>query len=331
MPAEWEPHDGTWLSWPKDPGTFPGDLLRRVEGTYLEIVKTLAEGEQVKVLVDDEKTEARVASMLAKTERVDFHRLKTVDVWVRDYGPIYVRGEGLALVKWKFNAWGGKYEDLLPDDAAGDRIAESTGLRVFRPGAVLEGGSVDVNGAGTVMTTEQCLLNRNRNPGLTRADVERLLSDYLGAKHVIWLKQGIEGDDTDGHVDDIARFVGPRRVLVASERNSSDPNGAALSEDLKLLEAASDQDGRPIDVVTVPMPPKVSTPEGRLPASHMNFYIGNRSVLVPVFGGETDREALKAMELAIHGREAVGIDCRALVYGLGTIHCVTQQVPAAKG
>ena len=327
MPAEWEKHEGTWLSWPKDPDTFPGEILPKVEAAYLGMVEALGAAEEVHILVDDEKSESRVSALLRKAERVTFHRIRTVDVWTRDYLPIYVRGKDMAVVKWAFNAWGNKYEDLLPDEEAGNRVAESTGLRVFRPGAVLEGGSVDSDGRGTVLTTEQCLLNPNRNPRLGKAGIELLLRDYLGGDRVVWLKNGIEGDDTDGHVDDIARFLAPGTVALAWEGRASDPNHAALKEDLARLGGAADSRGKPLEVVRIPMPKRAMAGDGRLPASHLNFYIGNGTVLVPTFKGESDRAALKTLQDAFPTRGVVGIDCRALVYGLGTIHCVTQQVP----
>ena len=324
MPAEWEKHAATWVSWPKDPGTFPGDILPQVEAAYVEMVRALGRGEEVRVLVNDEKAEKRVAGLLKGLERVSFHRVRTVDVWVRDYGPTYVRGRDLALVRWRFNAWGNKYEDLLPDDAAGDAMAEEDGLRAFRPGMVLEGGSVDVDGEGAVLTTEQCLLNPNRNPALGREGIEEALRENLGVNDVIWLKRGIEGDDTDGHVDDIARFVGPRDVVAAAEPDGSDPNSGALNENLGRLQRVGGYGVR-----TIPMPPRLDAEDGRLPASHLNFYIANAVVLVPTFGGESDRVALRSLEGLFPDREVVGIDCRALVHGLGTLHCVTQQVPAA--
>ena len=329
MPAEWEKHDATWVSWPKDPATFPAAILPKVEAAYVKMVEALAGGEEVRVLVDDGKAEARVSGMLRRAERVAFHRIKTVDVWTRDYLATCVRGRDVALVKWEFNAWGNKYEDLLPDGGAGRAVAEASGLRVFTPGVVLEGGSIDSDGEGTILTTEQCLLNPNRNPGLGRAGLERVLAENLGAEKVVWLKSWIEGDDTDGHVDDIARFVAPRTVAVASETDASDPNHDALEADARLLEAGRDAKGRALEVVRIPMPPRADGPEGRLPASHLNFYIGNSAVLVPTFGGESDRAALRSLEGAFSTREVVGIDCRALVHGLGTVHCVTQQVPSA--
>lgn len=328
MPAEWERHEATWISWPKDPDTFPPAILPKVEDAFVKMAESLGAAEEVRILVDDAKMEARVAKMMKRGERVAFHRVKTADVWTRDYLGVYVKGLDLAVVKWVFNAWGNKYEDLLPDEDAGRMVAESTGLRVFRPAIVLEGGSVDANGTGAVLTTEQCLLNPNRNPKLGRSGVERAVRDYLGADRLTWLKKGIEGDDTDGHVDDIARFVGPRSVVAASEKRASDPNHSALKENLSILASATDSAGRQLEVTEIPMPKKLESKDGRLPASHLNFYIGNRAVLVPTFGGDSDRAAVKTVEELFPTREAVGIDCRALVFGLGTIHCVTQQVPA---
>ena len=328
MPAEWEKHEATWLSWPKDPDTFPPVVLPKVEAAYVKLVDALGAGEEVRVLVDDDRTRARVASMVGGDGMVSFVVLRTADVWVRDYGPTGVVGGDVGLVKWRFNAWGNKYDDLLSDDESGEMMADSTGLRTFRPGIVLEGGSIDVNGTGTLLTTEQCLLNPNRNPGLGRGDVEKKLKDYLGVTKVVWLREGIEGDDTDGHVDDIARFVGGRRVVVASEGGVGDRNRPVLEENLRVLEGAADERGEGLEVVRLPMPPRLDSPDGRLPASHLNFYIGNRAVVVPTFGGESDRGAMKAMEAAFPEREVVGIDCRALVFGLGTIHCVTQQIPS---
>jgi agmatine deiminase len=329
MPAEWEEHDGTWLSWPKDPSTFPGHILQAVEEAYARMVGALKDGEEVHILVDDSETEARVNSMLKSDSNIVFHRIRTVDVWVRDYAPIYVKGRDLAVVKWVFNAWGNKYDDLKQDSRAGDELAESTGLRVFRPGLVLEGGSIDVNGKGSMLTTEQCLLNPNRNQGLGMSRMTEALRAYLSATNLIWLGRGIEGDDTDGHVDDIARFVAPGKVLAAVEKNPSDPNHEPLDRNLRLLMQARNEEGRMILVEEIPMPERMYYDDGRLPASHLNFYIGNKAVLVPIFGGRSDGQALKSLEDAFPSRDVVGIDCRALVHGLGSIHCVTQQIPRA--
>ena len=327
MPAEWEPHQGTWISWPKDPDTFPPAILPAVERTYVKMVKALGSGEEVHILVNESKEETRVEALVGDAN-VRFHHIRTVDVWVRDYGPTYVRGRRGAVVKWIFNAWGNKYEDLKPDDESGEEIAVGSGLAVVRPGIVLEGGSIDVNGDGSLLTTEQCLLNPNRNPGIGKKGLEKILGVNLGARNVIWLGSGIEGDDTDGHVDDIARFVGPRRVAAAVEPGADDSNHEPLTDNLRRLEASRDQDGRPLEVLEIPMPPKIIASDGRLPASHLNFYIGNAVVIVPTFGGESDRVALRHMQEAFPNRDVVGLDCRALVHGLGTLHCVTQQIPA---
>jgi agmatine deiminase len=234
-------------------------------------------------------------------------------------------------MKWTFNAWGGKYDDLKPDNEAGEALARASGLKTFRPAMVLEGGSVDVNGRGTLLTTEQCMLNTNRNPGLGKKAIERKLRDNLGAPHIIWLGSGIQGDDTDGHVDDIARFVSSDVVVLAWESNASDPNHAVLKENLRRLRNAEDQDGQILDITTIPMPRPLNFPEGRLPASHLNFYIGNAAVLVPTFGSPSDADAVGTLRGYFPDRDVVGIDCRALVYGLGAIHCVTQQVPSIGG
>jgi len=327
MPAEWERHRATWLSWPKNPDTFPAEILPLVEASYVKIVKALASDEEVRIMVDDPKTEARVRSLIDANANVTFRRLRTVDVWVRDYGPIYVRGKGVALTKWIFNAWGNKYVDLKPDNEAGDRMAKSEGLPIFSPGMVLEGGSVDVNGRGCMLTTEQCLLNENRNPSLGKGAIQSSLMENLGVDKVIWLEKGIEGDDTDGHVDDIARFVGPRAVIAAAEVSESDPNHGVLVENMRRLEEATDQDGHGLEIVGLLMPPRVESDWGRLPASHINFYIGNAVVLVPMFGGDSDRAAIEIVGRSFPEREIVGMDCRAIVHGLGTLHCVTQQVP----
>ena len=329
MPAEWEGHDATWMSWPKDPNTFPPSILGEVERTYAKIVDILSEGEEVRLLVDDERAERRVRAMLRGTSNVSFHLMKTADVWVRDYAPIWVRGRDLALTKWVFNAWGHKYEDLEADNESGERIARSTGLRVFEPKMVLEGGSIELDGTGTLLTTEKCLLNPNRNPDLDRRGIENRLRENLGVTRIVWLDSGIQGDDTDGHIDDIARFLNPDTVAVAWESNISDPNHEILKENLRRLRDADDKDDEILDIVTVPMPRPVDSPEGRLPASHLNFYIGNAAVLVPTFESPSDSDAIGTLKAYFRDRDVVGVDCRALVYGLGSMHCITQQVPSA--
>lgn len=332
MPPEWSRHDSTWLSWPKNLLTFPPEIVSRVEAAYVEMIEALARGERLDLLVDDERTEDRVRSMLS-ARNVAFHKIKSADVWIRDYGPIFVkkrgRGRAVAATKWEFNAWGSKYDDLLPDNATGLEVARSTGLRVFETGVVLEGGSIDVNGRGALLTTEQCLLNKNRNPGLSKAQLERLLRDYLGVETVVWLGEGVAGDDTDGHVDDIARFVNEDTIFCMTEPDAGDVNHAALKRNKELLSRCRDAKGRRFEVVPVTMPRAVEGDGVRLPASYANFYVGNSAVLVPVFGdARRDSAALETLSEFFRGRDIVPVDCRELVYGFGGIHCVSQQQPA---
>jgi agmatine deiminase len=332
MPAEWARHESTWLSWPKNPLTFPPEIISKVEAAYVEMVEALAKGERVDLLVDDERAEDRVRSKLS-AKNMEFHRIESADVWMRDYGPIFVRKEGrspaVAATKWKFNAWGKKYDDLLPDNATGLKVAKSTGLKIFEPGIVLEGGSIDVNGRGTLLTTQQCLLNKNRNPQLGKAQLEGLLHDYLGVTSVVWLGEGVAGDDTDGHVDDIARFVNEDTVVCMAEPDVGDVNHKALKQDQDLLARHRDKQGRRLEVVPIAMPRGVEADGERLPASYANFYIGNSAVLVPVFGdARRDSAALETLSEYFHGRKIVPVDSRELVYGFGGIHCVSQQQPA---
>ncbi len=332
MPAEWAKHDSTWLSWPKNPLTFPPKVLPKVEAAYVEMAEALAKGERVDMLVDDERAEEHVRSMLS-TKNVAYHRIRSADVWMRDYGPIFVKkgtGRGqVAATKWEFNAWGEKYDDLLMDNATGLEVARSTGLRVFETGVVLEGGSIDVNGRGALLTSEQCLLNKNRNPRLGKPQLERLLSDYLGAKSVVWLEKGVAGDDTDGHVDDVARFVDENTVVCMSEPDSGDVNHAVLERNLEILSNHKDDEGRRLEVVPIRMPRQVEVDDGRLPASYANFYIGNSAVLVPVFGdARRDSAALETLSEYFPGRKVMPVNCKELVYGFGGIHCVSQQQPA---
>ena len=341
MPAEWEKHEATWLSWPKNPETFPAGIIGNVEEAYCRMVKALSSGEKVKLLVDNENEEQRVERILSKSgaysSSVLFQRIKSVDVWMRDYGPTFLRDSkgGKAMVRWKFNAWGGKYDDLAEDNKTGDAIAktaaeESGGkTAVFMPGIVMEGGSIEVNGQGSAITTEQCLLNRNRNPHLGKGEIGECLRDYLGARSIIWLKEGIAGDDTDGHVDDFARFVGTSTVLCAREKDRNDGNYLALEENYRALCKSKDQEGELLEVVELPMPRPIVDPEEhrRLPASYANFYIGNRAVLVPSFNDRNDAQATGILQSCFPGREIVMVPCRELVYGYGGIHCVTQQEP----
>jgi agmatine deiminase len=333
MPAEWERHEAIWLSWPYDLDSFPE--IEAVENAYVAIIKAIHQSEIVNLLVKDEMLLRAVVDRL-KNEKVDlrrvhFHLINYADVWFRDYGPTFVvreneAGKEVAAVNWIFNAWGEKYEELMADTKIGSLINDDLKMERFRPGIVLEGGSIDVNGCGTVLTTEQCLLNRNRNPSLSKEKIEGYLREFLGVSKVIWLKEGIAGDDTDGHVDDIARFVDPTTVLCAYEDDPEDENYPALKQNYELLCRETDQDGLPLTVIKLPMPGRVGG-ERRLPASYANFYIGNDVVMVPVFGHKNDSVALKIIGEAFPSRRAVGINCREMVHGLGTVHCVSQQQP----
>jgi agmatine deiminase len=328
MPAEWEKHEATWLTWPKNPTTFPPRLMKEVEQIYVKMIEELAPGERVNLLVDDTATIEKVSSLLESDDNVVFHTIKTVDVWVRDYGPIFLNNPtSIAATKWIFNAWGNKYEDLRLDHKIGMKIAQLTGLRIFEPNMVLEGGSIDVNGTGTCITSKQCLLNRNRNPHLNQDQISQFLKEYLGVTNLIWLNSGIAGDDTDGHVDDIARFVNKNTIICMTEDNPKDENYEPLKKNLKILHEPPEQKGDEIQVIPIRMPQKVDSEEGRLPASYANFYIGNTVVLVPTYDDPNDSPALNTLQTLFPDRKVVGINCKPLLYGLGAIHCVTQQQP----
>jgi agmatine deiminase len=334
MPPEWAPHQATWLSWPHNPETWPGHL-EAAERALAGAVAALAEGETVRINVLDERHERHVAALLARragAQRVEFHRLPTNDAWCRDHGAIFVTRPGsdapLLALDFGYNAWGGKYPPFDLDERVPAQMAALLGVPAREVDMILEGGSIDVNGAGTLLTTEQCLLNPNRNPQLDRAGIERRLRENLGIRQVLWLGEGIVGDDTDGHVDDLTRFVAPDTVVAVMETDPADENYRALRENRERLAAMRLADGRPLQVLELPMPEPVFRGTERLPASYANFYIGNRVVLLPVFGGARDEEAAAILARCFPGRRVVGVDCRDIVVGLGTLHCLTQQVPA---
>ncbi len=335
MPPEWAPHRATWLAWPHAPLTWPG-LIPTVEGIYVEMMAALVVGETVNLLVNDLPTERRVRTQLVNRglslDRVHLHIVPTNDAWMRDSGAIWVEAEsdgkrGPLALDFDFNMWGGKYPPWDLDNAVPKAMAKICGLPRLAPGMILEGGSIDTNGEGLLLTTEQCLLNPNRNPTLSRGEIERRLKHYLGVKKVLWLGEGILGDDTDGHVDDIARFVSSRTVLAVRENDPSDPNFEFLEDNWQRLSYMTDTAGRPLERVALPMPKPVEGPDGRLPASYANFYIGNAVVLAPIFNDPSDAKALDTLRRLFPTRRIVGINCRALVAGLGAIHCVTQQEP----
>lgn len=343
MPAEWELHEATWLAWPHNPEDWPGKF-QAIPWLYAEIVRLIAARERVQLLVQDEKEQQRAISILeraqANLDNVIFHQWPTDRVWTRDSGPIFVRNaEGrVAITNWRFNAWA-KYPDWHLDDQIPQRAAELLGMPQWQPTIsvdgeerrlVLEGGSIDTNGQGTMLTTEECLLSQvqQRNPGVSREQLERAFHDYLGIDQVIWLGKGIAGDDTHGHVDDITRFVGPSTILTAIEPDRDDYNHAPLAENLTRLKNARTADGKQFTIIELPLPRPVIFRKQRLPASYANFYIANGLVLVPTFHDRNDRIALGIIAEVFPEREVIGIHAVDLVWGLGTLHCMTQQQPA---
>jgi agmatine deiminase len=348
MPAEWEPHASTWLAWPHYRGDWPGKF-ESIPWVYAEIIRNLARHERVDLIVNNTTSEKQARKDLTKAgalnKNVTFHRWPTDRVWTRDSGCTFVAAtnhvdagdsparQSLAAIKWRFNAWA-KYSNYKNDDKIGSRMAKETNAAEIHPfrqksRVVLEGGSIDVNGQGTLLTTEECLLSKTqqRNPSMSRKDYEKLFSDYLGIKNVIWLNSGIAGDDTHGHVDDITRFVAPDTVVTAIESDPDDPNYEPLRENIRRLRAATDQNGKPLAIVELPMPGPVIFEGRRLPASYANFYIANGIVLVPVFNDPNDRIALDILADVFPTREIVGIYSGDLIWGFGAMHCMAQQQP----
>lgn len=330
MPAEWTPHQATWLAWPYDPVTWPGKVLH-AEDVFVQMMRALTPHEYVELLVRPiQETKVRQRLADERITNIRLHLMDYADSWIRDYGPTFVKNHAgdLATIDWTFNAWGNKYETLLKDDKIPPRLDPILKVPRYEAPLVMEGGSIEVNGAGTVLTTEQCLLNPNRNPHLSNDEIETHLRDFLGVSQILWLKEGIEGDDTDGHIDDLARFVDASTLVAAVETDPNDPNRAILDDNLRRLQSFRDPNGRPFRVVTLPMPGRVGDDEGRLPASYANFYIGNGVVLLPVFGDPNDARAEAILGQLFPGRRIVPIRCEDLVLGMGTLHCVTQQQPA---
>lgn len=344
MPAEWEPHESTWLAWPHFRDDWPGKF-EPIPWVYAEIVRTLVRYERVDLIVNDASAESRARSVLeragALSERVCFHRWRTDRVWTRDSGCIFLvppterDDSGLLALHFRFNAWA-KYQNYSHDEKNGERMAKAAGARNVHPfvgdhRVVLEGGSIDVNGHGTLLTTEECLLstNQQRNPPMDRAAYERLFADYFGVQSVIWLESGIAGDDTHGHVDDITRFVAPHTVVTMVEPNEQSENYAALHANLGRLKAARGAGGKKLDVVEIPMPRMVQFEGRQLPASYANFYIANGAVLVPVFNDPNDRIALNTLAELFPSRDIVPIYSGDLIWGFGALHCMTQQQPSS--
>jgi len=333
MPAEWESHEATWLSWPRREGISFPDAYDEVMPAFVQMVDALRESEQVRINVMDHDQELQVRSLLKEidTSHVEYLHIPTNEPWCRDHGPIFVKRHSapqLAVVDWDYNAWGGKYPPFDLDEVVPTRIAEHLGLPVYYPKLVMEGGSFDPNGSGSLLTTSSCLLNPNRNPGKSKIEIEQSLRDYLGVTNILWLGNGIEGDDTDGHVDDISRFVGRTTVVTAVEEDPKDPNFEPLQANLALLKTIKAEDGIPLEVRTLPMPPRVDQEGRRLPASYANFYIANKVILLPVFRSPKDKTAYEIIQNCFPDRRIVPIECTQLVWGLGAFHCLTQQQPA---
>jgi agmatine deiminase len=347
MPAEWEPHAATWLAWPHHKDDWPGKF-EPIRWVYAEIIRHLARHERLELIVNDATSEKRARKALslanALSENVRFHHWPTDRVWTRDSGCSFVKccadnprretQDGLAAIKWRFNAWA-KYPNWKRDEKIGSFMAQAATADEIRPifgkqRVVLEGGSIDVNGRGTLLTTEECLLSKiqQRNPAMKRKDYEKLFADHLGIRKVIWLGSGIVGDDTHGHVDDITRFVSPDTVVTAIESDPVDPNYEPLRDNIRRLREATNQDGRLLSIIEVPMPAPVLFEGRRLPASYCNFYIANGIILVPVFNDPNDRVALEILADLFPEREIVGIYSGDLIWGFGAIHCMTQQQPA---
>lgn len=331
FPAEWEKHESTWLSYPHNENSWP-DKIETIFPSYNQFISEVAKGEKVNINIQDEKTQDLVTSQLqaigTKMENIHFHQFRTNDAWCRDHGPAFVlKSNQKAIVNWDYNAWGGKYPCEL-DNKIPLQIAKHLDLEVFHPHIIMEGGSIDVNGKGTLLTTTACLLNENRNPLLSQAEIEEKLCNYYNVENVIWLADGIEGDDTDGHVDDITRFVKADTVITAIEKNKNDENYAPLQENLKLLKQARLENGKQLEIIELPMPNPVIWEDQRLPASYANFYISNYGVIVPLYKCPQDQEAMDILSEIFTDRKVIGIDSTDIIWGLGSFHCLSQQEPA---
>jgi len=326
MPAEWEPHKATWLAWPYDTTSFP-DRVEKVEQVFASIIYHLHKTELIELLVLDKAMQNRALALLKQyhidLNRIIFHVIDYADVWLRDYGPIFLinKEHKLAWSKWHYNAYGEKFPELLKDDKVPYQIQNYINLPNFQVDMVLEGGAIEVNGQGHLLTTEECLLNPNRNPNLTKQQIEQNLQQYLGVKKIIWLNQGLINDHTDGHIDQIARFVNHDTIAVAYENDQNDPNFAILDNNYRILQ------NNPFNLIKSPMPKMYYADGSRAPSSYTNFYIANELVLVPQFNYHQDKEALDIIQSLFPERKAIGIDCTDLIYGGGAVHCITQQQP----
>ena len=335
LPAEWHPHVATWLSWPHKEASWPGKI-DLIYPQYCAFIKILTEGELVRINVADEQMAAFAKQQLQLADVdlncVQFFEFPTNDAWCRDHGPAFLinpETKQKVIVDWRYNAWGDKYPPYDLDDVIPTKIAVHFDLPVYHPGIVMEGGSVDFNGKGTVLTTTACLLNKNRNPHLNQQQIEEYLTKYYGVEQVLWLGDGIIGDDTDGHIDDITRFVNEDTVVTVIEENKQDENYHILQENLRMLKSMRLLSGKQLNIVELPMPDPVYYDGQRLPASYANFYIANTSVIVPTYRSGNDQKALDILQTCFPGRKVVGIDSTHIIWGLGSFHCLSQQEPEA--
>lgn len=335
FPAEFSPHVATWLSWPHNPDTWPGKI-QTIYKSYCEFVRILTLGEFVHINVKDQDMQDSASQLLAQAgvdlKKVKFFHHPTNDAWCRDHGPAFLTRtsdtDPKVIVDWGHNAWGGKYPPFDLDDVIPTRIANAYGIPVFHPGIIMEGGSVDFNGEGTLITSTSCLLNPNRNPHLSKREIEQYLVDYYGVNHILWVDEGIVGDDTDGHIDDTVRFFSEKGVITVIEHDKSDDNYDLLKHNLKQLKTMQLPDGSKLDIVELPMPDPIYYEGQRLPASYANFYISNKHVIVPTFRSKRDEEAMSLISECFPDREVYGIDSTDIIWGLGSFHCLSQQEPA---
>ena len=336
MPPEWSSHSATQIHWPSNKDTWPGERLERVEYVYLEIIKALYGHEYIHLFIENEQVYERAIGRMSafgiNPNKLIIHVYHVNDVWARDCGPVFVQSEDreFIILDWEYNAWGGKYPPYAEDNGLPGYISKKFGILRVTPGMVLEGGSIDVNGSGVLLTTESVLLNKNRNPGLSKEEIENSLKNYLGVEQIIWLKNGLAGDDTDGHIDDISRFLNKDTILTMICTDKEDVNYSALQENLEILKSTRQTNGKPFNIETLPLPEtqiEGSTVDGseHVPASYANFYIANGVVLVPLYDDRYDRQALDLFSKYFPEREVIGIPCSDLVWGQGSIHCITQQ------
>jgi agmatine deiminase len=334
FPAEFAPHTATWLSWPHKEASWPGKI-HTIFPVYAQFIKLVAQGETVNINVADEQMKqfaiAHLESVQADLRNIQFFFHPTNDAWCRDHGPAFLinpEQKSKMIVDWGYNAWGGKYPPFDLDDVIPTLIANQYNIPVVHPGIVMEGGSVEFNGQGTLLTTRACLLNPNRNPHLTQAQIEEYLINYYGVQHILWLGDGIIGDDTDGHIDDLTRFVNSDTVVTILEENKQDENYHILRDNLKELKTLRLENGKPLNIVELPMPAPVVYDGQRLPASYANFYIANKYVVVPTFRDKNDDQALRILQECFPDRQVVGLDSTDIIWGLGSFHCLSQQEPA---